>query len=39
MKLFIQYVDIIKDEIVGEIFTIIGAATETTSIVCGYVLA
>ena len=36
---FIQCGDITKEEIVGEIVTIISAGTETTSIACGYVLA
>jgi cytochrome P450 family 4 len=35
----IQYGDINKEEIVEEIFSIIGAGTETTSTACGYVLA
>ena len=39
MDLLIQYADISKEEIVGEIATIIGAGTETTSSACGYVLA
>ena len=39
LDLLMQYVDISKEEIVGEIFTIIGAGTETTAIACGYVLA
>jgi hypothetical protein len=39
MDLLIQHADISKEEIVGEILTIIGAGTETTSSACGYVLA
>ena len=39
MDHLIQYAEIGKEEIVGEIATIIGAGTETVSIVCGYVLA
>jgi cytochrome P450 len=39
MDHLIQYGDINKEEIVGEIATIIGAATETTANACGYVLA
>jgi cytochrome P450 len=39
IELLIQYGDINKEEIVGEIFTIKGAGTETTSNACGYVLA
>jgi cytochrome P450 len=39
MDLLIQYAEMGKEEIVGEIATIIGEATETTSIACGYVLA
>jgi cytochrome P450 len=39
MELVIKYGDISKEDIVGEIASIIGAATETTSIACGYVLA
>jgi cytochrome P450 len=39
MDLLIQYGDINKEEIVGEMATIIGAATDTTSNACGYVLA
>ena len=39
IDLLIQYGDISKEEIVGEIATIIGAATETTANACGYVLA
>jgi cytochrome P450 len=35
----IHYGDIKNEEIVGEIASIIGAGTETTSIACGYVLA
>jgi len=35
----IQYADIGKEEIVGEVATILGAGTETISIVCGFVLA
>jgi cytochrome P450 len=38
-ELLIQYGDISKEEIVGEIATILGAATDTTSNACGYVLA
>jgi cytochrome P450 len=38
MDLLIQYGDINKEQIVGEITTIIGAATDTTSTACGYVL-
>jgi cytochrome P450 len=34
-----QYADIRKEDIVGEIFTIKGAGTETTSNACGFVLA
>ena len=39
MDLLIQYGDISREEIVGEIATIIGAGTETTATVCGYALA
>jgi cytochrome P450 len=39
MILLIQYGDINKEEIVGEIATIIDAKTDTTSIACGYALA
>jgi cytochrome P450 len=39
MDLLKRYADINKEEIVGEIASIIGAGTETTSIACGYVLA
>jgi cytochrome P450 len=39
IELLIQYGEISKEEIVGEIATIIGAGTATTSEVCGYVLA
>ncbi len=39
MDLIIQYAYISKDEIVGEMATIIGARAETTSTACGYVLA
>ena len=39
IDLLMQYADIGKEEIVGEIATIMGAGTETVSIVCGYVLA
>jgi cytochrome P450 family 4 len=39
MDVLIQFADISKEEIVGEIATIIGAGTETTSNACGYVLA
>jgi len=39
IDLLIQYGDISKEEIVGEIATIIGAGTDTTSVACGYVLA
>jgi cytochrome P450 len=35
----IQYGDISKEEIVGEIASIVGAGTETTPNACGYVLA
>jgi len=37
--LLIEYGDISKEEIVGEIASIIGAGAETTSSACGYVLA
>jgi cytochrome P450 len=37
--LLIQHADISKEEIVGEIASIVGAGTETTSNACGYVLA
>jgi cytochrome P450 len=39
MDHLIQYGDINHEEIVGEITTIIGAGTDTTSTACGYVLA
>jgi cytochrome P450 len=39
MDLPIQYGDSSKEEIVGEIATIIAVGTETTSNACGYVLA
>jgi cytochrome P450 len=39
IELLIQYGNISKQEIVGEIATIIGAGTETTANACGYVLA
>jgi cytochrome P450 len=39
MDLLIQYGDINKEQIVGEITTIIGAATDSTSAAYGYVLA
>jgi cytochrome P450 len=39
IDLLVQYGDINKEEIVGEIATIIGAGTDTTSTACGYVLA
>ena len=39
IDLLLEYADIGKEEIIGEIATIIGAGTETISIVCGYVLA
>ena len=39
MDLLIQYVDIGKEETVGEIATIICARTENISVVCCYVLA
>jgi cytochrome P450 len=39
MDLLIEYGNNSKEEIVGEIATIIGAGTDTTSIACGYVLA
>jgi len=39
LDLLIQYADISKEEIVGEIATIIGAGTDTTSVACCYVLA
>jgi cytochrome P450 len=39
MEHLVQYADIGKEEIVGEVATIIGAATETTSNACGCVLA
>jgi cytochrome P450 len=39
LDLLIQYGDISKEEIVGEIATIVGAGTATTSHACGYVLA
>jgi cytochrome P450 family 4 len=39
IDLLIQYGDISKEEIVGEIATIVAAGTETTSNACAYVLA
>jgi cytochrome P450 len=39
MDILIQYGDISKEEISGEIGTIVGAGTDTTSNACGYVLA
>jgi hypothetical protein len=39
IDLIIQYGCINNEEIVGEVFSIIGAATETTSTACCYVLA
>jgi cytochrome P450 len=39
LDLLMQYGDIGKEEIVGELATILGAGTETTSIACGIVLA
>ena len=39
MDILTQYADMTKEEIVGEIASIIGAGTETTSNACGYVLA
>ena len=39
LEFFMQYGDISKEVIVGEIAALIGAATETTSHVCCYVLA
>jgi hypothetical protein len=39
MELLIQYGDINKEEIVGEITTLLLAGSETTSTACGYVLA
>jgi hypothetical protein len=39
IDILIQYGDIKNEEIVGEIASIIGAGTDTKSIVCGYVLA
>jgi cytochrome P450 len=39
MELLIQYGDINKEEIIGEITTLILAGTETTYTACGYVLA
>jgi cytochrome P450 len=39
LDLLIQYGDISKEEIVGEIATIKSAGTDTTSHACGYVLA
>jgi cytochrome P450 len=39
IELLIQFGDISKEEIVGEIATIKGAGTDTTSYACGYVLA
>jgi cytochrome P450 len=37
--ILIQYADIGKEEIVGEISTIIGAGSDTISVACGYALA
>ena len=39
IDLLIQFEDISKEEILGEIATIVGAGTDTTSNTCGYVLA
>jgi cytochrome P450 len=39
LDLLMQYQDIGKEEIVGELATIVGAGTETTSTACGFVLA
>ena len=39
MDLLMQYADISKEEIVGEMVSIVGAGTETTSTACGFVLA
>jgi len=39
IDLLLQYADISKEEIVGEIASIVGAGTDTTSYACGYVLA
>jgi len=39
LELLIQYGDINKEEIFGEIPTIVGAKTDSTSNACGYVLA
>jgi cytochrome P450 len=39
IEILMEYGDISKEEIVGEIATIVGAATDTTSNACGYVLA
>jgi cytochrome P450 len=39
MDLLIQYGDTSKEEITGEIGTIVCAGTDTTSNACGYVLA
>jgi cytochrome P450 len=39
MNILIQYGDTSKEEISGEICTIVGAGTDTTSNACGYVLA
>jgi len=39
IDLLIQYGDVSKEEIVGEIASIVGAGTDTTSNACGYVLA
>jgi cytochrome P450 len=39
VELLIQYGDISKEEIIGEITTIVGAGSDTTAHACGYVLA
>jgi hypothetical protein len=39
MDKLLHYGDINKEDIVGEIASIVGAGTDTTSIACGYVLA
>ena len=39
MDLLVEYGDIRKEEIIGEIASLIAAGTETTSYACGYVLA
>jgi hypothetical protein len=39
IELLIQYGDMKNEDIVGEISSIIGAGTDTTSTACGYVLA